>query len=546
MKRVRAFLMALLIFAALQLPASAAENDWKGAAEGTAAYLVQTVSEPQCGNIGGDWAVMGLARSGCAVPEGYYDAYYASVEDHVAACGGVLNRKKYTEYSRTVIALTAIGRDPTDVGGYDLLMPLGDYEKTVWQGVNGPIWALLALDAGEYAVPQNPDAATQATRQLYVDDILNHQLADGGWTLGGEKNGGKPADPDMTGMALQALAKYREQEAVQAAVDRALNCLSAMQDTEGGYASWGTTNVESCAQVVVALCELGVPLDDARFVKNGCTLLDNLLSFRTANGGFVHVHGGDSGNNLMSTEQGFYALAAALRAENGQSSLYRMSDAAVPAAGGATPDGNGLPGRDPAVTVRPVTKPGTSFDDVDDDDPVTAIEALAAREIINGVGEGRFAPDRTMTRAEYAAITVKALGLTPDSAGAAAFDDVTAGSWYAPYVGTACRFGIINGRGNGVFDPAGTITKQEAAVMTVRAAALCGLDTAVSEAQVLDTLCVFGDYRKAAGWAKNALAFGYESGLLDADELNIEPEREILRGEVAEMLWRMLLRAKLM
>ena len=115
----------------------------------------------------------------------------------------------------------------------------------------------------------------QATRQMYVDELLARELPDGGWTLtGGE------ADVDITAMTLQALAKYREQPEVEAAVERGLAVLSSLQEPDGGYASWGSSNSESVAQVIVALTELGVPLDDARFVKNGVTVEDALCASR--------------------------------------------------------------------------------------------------------------------------------------------------------------------------------------------------------------------------------------------------------------------------
>ena len=79
-------------------------------------------------------------------------------------------------------------------------------------------------------------------------------MKDGGWSLTGTGD----SDVDMTAMALQALAKYQDQKAVKSATDKALTWLSKAQDSKGGFASWGTTNVESVAQVVVALCELGI------------------------------------------------------------------------------------------------------------------------------------------------------------------------------------------------------------------------------------------------------------------------------------------------
>ena len=112
-------------------------------------YVLAAVTEPEVSSVGGEWAVLGLARSGCEIPQNYWDGYYRRVEQTVKDCGGVLHSRKYTEYSRLVLALTAIGADPTNVAGHNLISPLGDYEKVVWQGVNGPIYALLALDCGD-------------------------------------------------------------------------------------------------------------------------------------------------------------------------------------------------------------------------------------------------------------------------------------------------------------------------------------------------------------------------------------------------------------
>ena len=255
------------------------------------------------------------------VPQKYFDAYYENVEAAVREKNGVLSDRKYTEYSRTVLALTAIGKNPVDVAGFDLLKPLADFEQVTKQGINGTIFALLAMDSGKYEIPENPDAAVQATRQMYVDELLARELPDGGWTL----TGGEP-DVDITAMTLQALAKYRDQADVTAAVERGLAVLSSLQEPDGGYVSWGSSNSESVAQVIVALTELGVPLDDERFTKNGITVEDALLRFAQENGAFVHVRDGSGGDDGMATEQAFYALAAIHRAETGETTLYDMTD----------------------------------------------------------------------------------------------------------------------------------------------------------------------------------------------------------------------------
>ncbi len=546
MRKIAAIILVLVCLLGLAVPAAGAGIDLQTLVNGSARYMLTAVPNPDHADVGGEWAVLGLARSGYAVPEGYFEGYYGKLVAHVQEVKGVLHKRKYTDYSRVIITLSALGKDARDVGGYNLLTPLGDYDKTIWQGLNGPIWALIALDSANYPMPQNPDAKTQATRQMYIDCILAAELDEGGWTLS-RRSAADPADPDITGMALQALAKYQDQKAVKEATERALDCMGKKQDENGGYSNmWGDANSESVVQVLVALCELGIGWDDPRFVKNGKTLLDNLLTFRTAKGGFYHIADGSDGDNQMSAEQGFYGLIASLRYEQGQNSLYRMTDAIsigdAPAVEVREP-GAGLEGKHKDVQARPVTKAGITFGDIKRNPSKAAIEALAAREIINGKAENVFDPDNTMTRAEFCTITVKALGLTPKAN--SKFKDVGAKDWFAGYVGTANTYGIVNGVSDTEFNPGGTITRQEAAVMVARAAKLCGLDTAVDDSAQDDILCDYMDYRTIASWAKEAMAWGYWNEILDTDAMNTEPKREILRCEVAEMLYRMLVLANL-
>jgi hypothetical protein len=536
-------LLAFVMLFSPTLPALAADSAALDSAVGdAAAYMHKVVTKPEVGSLGGEWAVIGLARSGYDAPNSYYAAYYKAIEAYVRDCKGVLHDKKYTEYSRVILGLTAAGYDPRDVAGYDLTAALGDFEKTIWQGINGPVWALIALDSLNYSIPKNPDAKTQATRELYIAEILRRQLADGGWNLtagaNGEIGADEKADPDVTGMALQALAKYQSRPEVKAATDRTLACLSKLQDENGGYQGWGDINSESVVQVLVALTELGISVDDPRFVKNGKTLVDNILSFKNADGSFKHT-GGGSGNSQMSTEQAFYGLVAAWRAAGGKNSLYRMDDAVkrgdfLPVA----PVTPGLPGKHADVKPAPTSFPGKTFIDVKNHANQTAIEALAARGIINGKSENSFDPDATMTRAEFAAIVTRGLGLPEKTA--SVFADVPANLWYSKAVGTACFYEIVNGVTATAFNPGVTITRQEAAVMVTRAAKLCDMNTDLDAATIRDTLAQFGDYRMAADWTRSALAFCYKENILSQDDLDIQPTAAIKRYKIAEMLYNML------
>ena len=275
------------------------------------------------GTSGGEWVALGLARSGSisdTLAEQYAQAAYQYVKKKGSS---TISDSKSTENSRMILALTSIGKDPSDVAGYDLLEPLADLDYVKSQGINGPIFALIALDSHDYEIPKAVAGKTQTTREALIDAILAAQLSDGGWNVNG--NG---ADADMTAMAIQALAPYYSSNAkVKSAVDDALKQLSKMQEVNGGYTSWGTANAESVAQVIVALTSLGIdPASDGRFIKNGYSTLDALATFYNDKGGFKHSQSDMTASNGLATEQAYYALASWYRLKNGKTSLYDMSD----------------------------------------------------------------------------------------------------------------------------------------------------------------------------------------------------------------------------
>ena len=278
---------------------------------------ISDLGTPSVGSIGGEWMALGLARSGRTVPDGYYEAVVEYVKAHADA-NERLHRSKSTDNSRLILALTAIGKDVTNVGGHDLLKGLDNMAYIQKQGINGPIFALIALDSHNY--PTSGDV----TREKLVQVILDAALENGGWALSGTD-----ADVDMTAMAIQALAPYYStNEAVKAAVDKALDVLSSMLLPTGGFDSWGSENSESCAQVIVALTALGIdPASDSRFVKNGLTVLDALASYFVDGGGFRHVSTGD--RDGMATEQGYYALTAYARFVSNFTRLYDMTDVEI-------------------------------------------------------------------------------------------------------------------------------------------------------------------------------------------------------------------------
>jgi hypothetical protein len=330
-------------------------------------YLSNTITAPNVGSTAGDWTVLALSRGEYdGVGDAYYEAYYNRVVAYVQAVGSAkLGGNKSSENSRVILVLSALGKDVTKVGGYNLLEPYTDFDWIKNQGINGVIYALLALDASDHEIPvstlstssstyvplnvgefetlDNQMSTTELTRQALIDYILSLELKKDTSDAGGWAMGSQTPDPDLTAMVLQALAPYVNDDtanvAVKAAAERALIKLSGIQRADGGFASWGSVNAESCAQVIVALTALGIdPQTDERFVKEDGNPVTALLSFQVAGGGFKHSATGAV--NGMATEQATYALVAYDRLKSGKTSLYNMSDVPASANGGGD-DGGG-------------------------------------------------------------------------------------------------------------------------------------------------------------------------------------------------------------
>lgn len=320
MKKV---LILLVVIMMAILPAASAQTDVMTAYETTGDYIF-ALGTPTVGSVGGEWMVIGLARSGREVDEGYLENVRTYIAENIDE-NGRLHRAKSTENSRIILALTALGYDASDFEGYNLLTALNDLNFIAKQGNNGPIWALIALDSGNYDIPDGGNL----TRELLVQVILNMQLEDGGWAFAGDS-----ADSDMTGMALQSLAAYYGNSdfavSVDEAVDAGLDRLSQLQNEDGSYGTFdGNGSIvptsESISQVITALCALGIdPEEDERFIKNGNSAIDALLEYYVEGGGFKHLLEYDLDG--MATEQAYYALTAYVRLTSGQTRLYDMTD----------------------------------------------------------------------------------------------------------------------------------------------------------------------------------------------------------------------------
>nr|WP_306812836.1 S-layer homology domain-containing protein [Paenibacillus soyae] len=178
-----------------------------------------------------------------------------------------------------------------------------------------------------------------------------------------------------------------------------------------------------------------------------------------------------------------------------------------------------------------------SFQDVADTHWAShAVKELAAMGIVQGVTFDEFRPGGSVTRAEFAAMLVRALGLQADGEEEPAFADVAADSWYAGAVAAAAEYGIVQGRGGNLFAPEVTITREEMAVMLVRAAELI-----VGEPLVAEEDAIFVDGGEISEWAKDAVNVAYALELVQGDEMGrFKPQGTATRAHSAQVIHRLV------
>ncbi len=286
--------------------------------------ILYNAGVPKLSSTGGEWVIIGMSRGGYNTGDSYYKDYYENVVNKLTEKNGVLSKRKNTEYSRVIISLTSIGKDVRNVGGYNLLENLADFDKVKLQGINGPIWALIALDCGGYEIPKT-EGLSQTTREKLIEYILNSEIKTGGWALGGSV-----PEADVTSMAITSLAKYYTySEDVRQAVDRGVETLSKIQNQKGCFTYNKVESCESVAQAVTCLSTLGIDADkDKKFIKNSKSLIDSLLDFYIEGIGFAHTKGGVF--SQLATEQAYYSIVAYNRFIQGKTSLFDMTDITAP------------------------------------------------------------------------------------------------------------------------------------------------------------------------------------------------------------------------
>lgn len=251
-----------------------------------------------------EWYVIALGRY-----RDFPDAsdYVSALEEYIASApaASAATRQKYA------LALAVCG-----VKDSDFVLETAN-DSIGAQGIMSWVFGLHLLNNG---IKSDSFASSDV-----VAKILSLRLDDGGWALTGETS-----DVDVTAMTVQSLAPYYPtDENVRECVDGALGFLSEKQLADGDYMTYGARNAESCAQVIIALCSLGIdPADDGRFIKNGKTVIDGLLLYRLDDGRFCHTSGALFGNSA--TSQALCALVSLWRLRSGLSAFYVLETETPP------------------------------------------------------------------------------------------------------------------------------------------------------------------------------------------------------------------------
>jgi len=185
------------------------------------------------------------------------------------------------------------------------------------------------------------------------------------------------------------------------------------------------------------------------------------------------------------------------------------------------------------------------FADVTDHWAKDAINDMGSRMVINGVGDNKYEPDRDITRAEFAAIVVRALGLEPGTQ-KSSFGDVAASDWYCGYIETASSYGIVNGYNATTFGPNDKITREQAMTMIARAMKITGLDATLTDSEMVTLLASYTDSANASDYAKTSIAACLKTGVVTGrSNSTVAPKENITRAEVAVIVQRLLKDSKL-
>lgn len=328
-------MLSLLVAFSMYLPVVQANSvdegnqliEVKDAIQGVSALMLEN-------GVVSEWEAIGLAKAGVPVPPSYLSEFESNLKGQVLDKTGT-GSLKVTDVERLAIAAAAIGVDArnADGNGFSLIDKIHTSEHWTWentdsiiyQGNNGIIFALIALDSKGYSVPDN----AKWTREKLVAELLKYQKDDGSWSLSTSTTAATSFD--ITAMALTSLAPYTDNSVVKDAVNKAVAFLSNAQGLSGGFSEEfvGGISSEATSQVIIGLTSNGIDPRSEQFTKNGINLIDHLLSFKADDGGFKHTSN-EIISNGMATEQALQGLVAFDLFVEDKGRLYEFGQETLP------------------------------------------------------------------------------------------------------------------------------------------------------------------------------------------------------------------------
>ena len=450
------------------------------------------------------WQAFALARAGEKVSDTYKNSLIAEVKENQ----GVF--RKITDTEKMIIVLGSLGVDCSSVAGYNLVEKLYNAEDITKQGNNGLIFALLAVDSKQYEVP----STAKWSRDKIKAQLLKVQNKDGGFPL----MTGEASDVDITAMALQALAPYKNEEDVKKAIDQAISYLRAVQKDNGHFTAYGEENSESLSQVIIALTSLGIdPATDTRFIKEDKNLLECLMEYQVSSTSFAHNKSG--GANNMATEQALMAIVSYERFKAGKSALYNLDEVTI---NKVVAD----------VSENIVEIQETSMVDLSQYKDADKISAWAKEElqeaislgIINGYGD-TLKPQKEVTRAEFTSMLIRMLQAEKVASVQNPFKDIEMTDWYAYDILEAYNNELIKGISSNKFEPKAQMTREQVAVILARVLKE-GNKTNIS----------FKDEKQISAWAMEAVNKVATQGVFEGYEDGTFRPKQTVTREVAAII----------
>lgn len=444
------------------------------------AELEKLIQHLQTDKTQSEWEDFGLAR----LEKTDNKAVLAEIGKKLKEANGYF--RKITDYERYVLTIEALGGDPTNIAGFNLIEKIYNNERMTMQGTNGLIFALIALDSRNYQVP----SSAKWTREAILAAILANQNKDGGFTL----VNGDASDVDITAMAISSLVNYKGKPEVKTSIDKAVNWLSTVQQASGGFIVDGSENSESASQVIIALTSVGIDPQGALFTKANGNVVTNLLSYQTKDGGFANLKNEKS--NQMASEQAMLALLALDHYSKNLTSIYQFAE---------------------QKDAAKVSSDNPNFADVAQisDYALQSIYKAFDKGIMYGVDKNilRFAPKQNLTRAQFTAILVNLLEGKVSEQSKVVFTDVLPGQWYYNVVMKANELGIVRGTSNTAFSPNEPITREQVAIILARAFDLMSKDSE-PKTTLYNDIANLSPYNQAAIGAlyDHNLMKGYEGG----------------------------------